>query len=104
MAATCSTSIPTRNFLRDEALLFAALARGQGVMHVREGVLSEARVPLHQAVYAFLTAHPAPEWAAVSPATAMYNAGAIGLSAGHAALLTQVLHLTDTLYQLKPSK
>ena len=90
-------------FLRDEEPVFATLTRGQGVMHVREGVLSQSKVPLHQAVYAYLQAHAAPEWAAVSSATAMYNAGVIGLSASHTALLSQVLHLTDTLYRMNPS-
>jgi hypothetical protein len=90
-------------FVQDEGSLFEAMSRGQHVLHVQESVLSQSAVPLHQAMYSFLRTHPAPEWAGVSPATIMYNSGAVGMSKQDIPLLHKMLQLIDVLYAQCPS-
>ncbi|MGI4862322.1 MAG: hypothetical protein ACRYFZ_00250 [Janthinobacterium lividum] len=90
-------------FVKDDIPLFNAMQQGQRFLHVQESVLSQSRVPLHQTLYSFLSAHPTPEWAALSPTTIMYNSGAIGVSARDSAILDNALQLTDVLYRKCPS-
>jgi len=90
-------------FVQDELPLFEAMNRGQHIMHVQESVLSQSKVPLHQAMYLFLRTHPAPEWGSLSSSTVMYNAGVVGISKKDIPLLHKTLQLVDILYQQCPS-
>jgi hypothetical protein len=90
-------------FVQDEGPLFEAMNQGHYVMHVQESILSQSKVPLHQAMYSFLQTHPAPEWAGVSPATVMYNSGVVGMSKKDIPLLHKMLQLIDVLYAQCPS-
>ncbi|WP_126546969.1 hypothetical protein [Hymenobacter amundsenii] len=89
-------------FLKDPKPIYNAIESGIHFLHVREGLIANGS-PLHIAIYDFLMAHPAEEWSAISIHTAMYNAGAIGLSRKDLKLLIQTISLTDKLYRAYPS-
>lgn len=91
-------------WLRPPAEVLAWLAAGPRLMHVAEGTLSRGsylnrKIGRYLRSSGFVSGCGGP---AIGPATPMYNAGVLGLHAGDAPLLDQVLCLTEELYRHYP--
>ena len=90
-------------FLQSPTAIFAALAQGERFMHLAEGRLSDGNAlnrKLNRALRP-LAGH-LPSTVVIVPATRMYNAGVLGLRSTDAALLNEVLALTEQLYRYYP--
>jgi hypothetical protein len=89
-------------FLKDPAVIFQALSSGKRFMHIYESTLKTSK-GFHYSVYSNLIKYNTASWYQDLVNAKMYNAGVIGVSAGDALLLDQILQLTDTLYGLYPT-
>jgi hypothetical protein len=90
-------------FLQSPAAIFEALAQGEHFMHLAEGRLSDGNAlnrKLNRALRP-LASQLLPG-VVIGPATRMYNAGVLGLRSTDAALLDEVLALTERLYRHYP--
>jgi hypothetical protein len=89
-------------FIADPALVFGRIAPGTAVMHEPEGRLDEERNAVARKLHRFVRARAVTlasgESVRVPPATAMWNAGVIGLDESDRGALAPALPLTDALY------
>ena len=90
-------------FQQSPGAIFTAIAQGEHFMHLAEGRLSDGN-PLNRKLNRALRplAGQWPPGLAIGPATRMYNAGVLGLRSTDAALLGEVLALTEQLYRHYP--
>lgn len=79
--------------------LFQRIAGGGLVLHTPEGALHTDPKPLPRKLHRFLRRHPQ---MGVSPSAVMWNAGVIGFHTDRAALIGEVLQLSDRLYAAYP--
>ena len=91
-------------FTRHPARAYERIAPGRTIMHIGEYCLwdnSCSRLRRFVANHE-LRAISGARWS-ISPRTAMFNAGVVGLHASDVGLLDEVLHLTDQIYPHVPS-
>lgn len=88
-------------FLKHPRKLFAYIRPGHTVMHIGEYHLYDSCVSKTKLVD-FVQVHDLRNRAGqrwnITPATAMFNAGVVGLHESDISLLDEVLHLTDQIY------
>lgn len=85
--------------------VFQAIDNGQLVMHLNEGLISNAKNPLFKKIFRTIkskTYHIEGKEIKISSSQEMWNAGVLGFSSEKAYFLNGVLELTDCLYRQYP--
>lgn len=87
-------------------VLWQSIAGGKLLMHTREGKVSDRINPVFKKLADFLSSNVIllkdGGRISIPSSTDMWNAGVLGLTASHQALLDKVLLLTDSMYPVYP--
>ena len=88
-------------FRKSPRLLFGRVGPGHAVMHIREGRLTEIKMPIPLEMAGLLQRYRFTDSSGrvveIPASSAIWNAGVVGMHPGDKGLLGEVLHLTDQM-------